>query len=258
MITVNCEICTTQFKIDSNKNDKDKFYLLCNKCIKEAEVCSKSKCKKLFLLEDSDIKHLKIVYMQQNYTFYLYKDIKHIIIHKYGSIELLQQIIDKNQKSKEKRLKKLDVIKAEREANLKKVFELNKLEYKNYGDCYSYINYGKPDLKEVVENEIKKLQDKNERRITLANALYKVNIQIDENLKSIYEYINKLTDKNLDDVVRCIEVEHFLKYNTEYDQLCKQYDKSKARDMALSQYTSKKSLPENIDTGYNKIKLDFE
>jgi hypothetical protein len=36
---------------------------------------------------------------------------------------------------------------------------LNKLDFKNYGDCYSYIHYNVPDLETVLKNELTKLKE---------------------------------------------------------------------------------------------------
>lgn len=256
-----CDICAIKI-IDLKLQDYykgDKHYIMCKKCLKNINICSKSKCKKTFMLNDEDIKDCKMIYLENNtYTFYLYDDIKQIVVLKYGSFDKLQELIDKQNKTKENKLRKSQNIRADRETKLKNAFELNKLEYKNYGDCYSFINYGKPSLEEVINNELIKLHSKNQRINAIAHALARINLPLDESLQSCYEYINGLTNKNLDLIIRSIEIEHFLKYKTDYDELCKKYDPLKAKDIAISRYSMKNKLPINIDSSYKKIKISFE
>ena len=35
------------------------------------------------------------------------------------------------------------------------------LEFNNFGDCYSYINYGKPSIDEIINKELEKNNIKN-------------------------------------------------------------------------------------------------
>jgi hypothetical protein len=223
------------------------------------EVCSKTKCKKIFLLTDNDIKNVKFIYLENNPTqqFYKFSDIKKVVLDKYGSFDNLQNIINQKNKYKESKHIKTKNIIAERETELKQLFELNKLEFKNYGDIYSYINYGKPALETVLENELSKLNNKNNRRIILANKLKTLNIRVDESLKSCYEFVNGLATKSLDEIVRCIEVESFLKNETNYIELCNKYSSELAKDIAIRQYASTHKLPKNIKKTYsNTISFD--
>lgn len=256
-----CENCDNKQKIIINSHYvKDKHHLLCKRCLNNIEICSKSKCKKVFFLIDSDIKNIKLIYLENNMThqFYKYQDIKSVVINKYGSFGNLQEIINKkNQMQKSKNIKN-ENIKLKRESELKQEFEFNKLEFRNYGDAYSYINYGKPNLDIVINNELIKITAKNSRRIALAKELKQLNIPLDESLKSCYEYINGIDSKTLNDIVRRIEVEHFLKYNTIYDELCKKYDIKKAKELAIRKYAETKILPKNINNKFSNIKLEFE
>lgn len=257
-----CKNCNIKISDIYSLDDSniDNYHFFCKKCIKLLKFCSKSKCKKLFLLNDIDVKNLKIVFLNNNRQhFFLYDDIKDIIIKKYGSFNNLQKII--NQKSIDKQLKiqKNNNIKANREKLLKDCFLLNKIEFKNYGDCYSYINYGKPDLEIVLQNELNKINEKNSRRIKLANELKNLNINLDESLTSCYEYINKIGNKPLKEILRNIEIEHFLKYKTDYDELCKIYNHSKAKDLAIRKYIeAQQQLPKNINKKITSINLKFE
>ena len=170
---------------------------------------------------------------------------------------LSSSFINKKILLQESKIAKNENNKIEREKKIREIFQFNKLEFKNFGDVYAYINYGKPDLETVVNNEIIKITNKHNRRIILANELKKLNILLDESLKSCYEYINEISTKPLDDVVRCIEIEYFLKHNTNYDKLLEKYDIKKARELAIRKYTETQNLPKNINNKFN-IKLEFE
>ena len=217
----NCDNCNIKIiKFNIKNYDINKHHLFCNKCIKMIKVCSKSKCKKVFLLNDKDFQNLKVIYLENNnYSFYIYDDIKKIVINKYGSFNVLQDIILKKIAIKKETLKKQSNIRLERETQLKNALQLNKLEFKNCGNCYSYINYGTPDINTVISNELKKNMEKNNRRIILANKLKDLDIPLDESLKSCYEYINNLTTNNLYDIVKSIKIEHDIKYNKLYQKL---------------------------------------
>src|SRR5439155_1854984 len=180
-----CEKCNNKISnfFPQNIINKYNYYFFCSKCLKILKVCSKSKCKKLFLLNNSDFKKLKIIYLNNTQHFFLYDDIKEIVLNKYGSFINLQNIINEKLIEKKLKIQKNNNLIADREQKLKESFQLNKLEFKNYGDCYSYIHYGEPTLEIVMENELKKINEKNSRRIILANELKKININLDESLK---------------------------------------------------------------------------
>lgn len=254
----NCEKKILNLYIHNDTNSIN-YHFLCKKCLKKLKVCSKSKCKKLFLLNDIDIKNLKIIYLDNNQHFFLYEEVKKVVINKYGNLDNLQKILDKKSDEKKLKIQKNNFIKTERENILMEAFKFNKLEYKNYGDCYSYINYGEPSLETVINNELIKIKDKNNRRMELAHELKKLNINLDESLKSCYEYINKIGCVTLKEIVRNIEIEYFLKNNTEYEKLCKIYKPAKAKDKAIRKYMeSQHFLPNNIDKKIYSTNLIFE
>ena len=138
----------------------------------------------------------------------MYDDIKQIIITKYGSLNNLKKILKEKKELKKKKLKKIENDKLEREIKIKELFELNKLEFKNYGDCYSYIHYGIPELNVVLTNELNKLKEQSKRQFILANRLYDIDIPFDEKFKSCYEYINNLNTNPLDDIIKAIKIEY--------------------------------------------------
>ena len=145
MIKIKCQDCHNQIQnnsLTSRKVSISDHYIYCKKCLRSKEVCSLSKSKKIFLLGDDDFKKLKTIYIcnpKNKNKFFIFSDVKKIVIQKYGSIENLQNI--KNNKEYEKKLKNIN--KNKKIENRKKLLieELrnNKLEFKNHGDCYSFV-----------------------------------------------------------------------------------------------------------------------
>lgn len=202
-----CHIKIPSSSVDNSFNEL-LYYLFCKKCIKHIDVCSRLKCKQVFLLTDKDIQHLKLVYLSNSpHHFYIYKDVQDLVIHKYGSLEKLQEIINTKRKQKRISLDKKNENKLNRENEIKYAFMINKLEYKKHGDCYSYIHYGKPDIETIIANELIKNKDKNKRRMELANALSSHDIILDETLKNCYEYIHGLNTENINTVIKNIKIE---------------------------------------------------
>lgn len=217
--THKCNKCPVDIKINMCDKKKDMFYFFCSGCLKNINVCSKKNCQKLFLLNNNDIVNLKVIYMlNSNSKFYLYDDVMNVINIKYGSLENLKQIIKEKKRIKKEKMKKLEDEKIKRENKLKDLFMLYKLEYKNYGDCYSYIHYATPDLNIVLKNELNNLKIKSMRQFVLANELQNIRVPLDESIKPCYEYINNINTKPLDDIVKSIKMEYDIKNNT-YDNM---------------------------------------
>jgi hypothetical protein len=156
--------------------------------------------------------------LNSNSKFYLYDDVMNVINIKYGSLENLKQIIKDKKRIKKEKMKKLEDEKIKRENKLKDLFMLYKLEYKNYGDCYSYIHYATPDLNIVLKNELNNLKIKSMRQFVLANELQNIRVPLDESVKPCYEYINNINTKPLDDIEKSIKMEYDIKNNT-YDNM---------------------------------------
>lgn len=250
-----CQQCNT---LVPHTYDITKYYILCYTCIKSNNIYSKTKCKKEFMLNDNDLNNIKMVHFNNNYNYYLYPDIEKIILNKYGSISNFNLLIKNNKVKRETKKIKLQNIQNMREKKLKEALKRNKLEFKNHGNFYSYIHYGTPTLETIITEELKKNKDKMKRRIILSNELSKLNIPLDETLKTCYEYINNLTNKNLPVVIRNIEVEHFLKHETDYDILCSTYSPKIAQEIALKKYINQQELPLRIETKYDKLSLEFK
>lgn len=264
-MTNNCIKCNKYFFLnpENRKYDVQKHFLLCKKCINNIKICSKTKCIDNFALHENDLNGLKYLYienMNNRSKFYLYEDIEQRIIGKYGNLEnMTSNIIKKKEKTnKKKELRKS--LSDSRKKTLIKVLEANKLEFKNHGDCYSYINYGKPPISAIVSEEISKINDNNKRRIELAKALSSENLILDESSESCYNYINNIGCKSLVETVREVEMEHFFNTKTEYPNLVKIYDMDKARQVALHKYfknNDNKKIPLTLNTN-NEIVVQFD
>lgn len=146
----------------------------------EDKLISTKKCIKYYGLNDDDLKLLKRVG-----DHYRKSDVEDVVISKYG------KILSSRQQKIEKR-KKL----------LKQLFEENKLELKNNGDCYSYIYYGDPSIEDVINNELNKCSEKSKRRIILAEKLDKKGIELDENNFYVKGFINGTSTLNLSQTVK--------------------------------------------------------
>ncbi|CAH6421126.1 Hypothetical protein KVN_LOCUS148 [uncultured virus] len=224
-----CEKCQSEILIGNNSKmfDKNLNYIFCKKCLYCLPLVSNSFCKKNYLLNQSDIANIKFIYIENPHNkkkMYLLDEIKQIIINKYGNTQKLDNL--KNMKHEKFTIKnKVKILKKnERYEELLKVFKENKLEFKNYGDCYSYINYGKPCIQTILNDELKSIKFKNERRIELAKELNKLNIPFDEKLKTCYNFINGIGYKPIDQIVKETEIEYFITYPDKYEEFLKKFN----------------------------------
>jgi hypothetical protein len=157
---------------------------------------------------------------------------------------------------KQLKLNKKIQLKEERKNTLKKVLSDNKLELKEYGDCYSYIHTGYPEPSAIIETELVQNQEKNKRRIELAQHLSNKNIMYDESIDYCRDYVYNIGFRSLQETIRMVEMEQFLLTKTEYKKYIPLYDKQIAREMAIRQYYKHISDPDN-DNDYVSIVVDF-
>lgn len=203
--THKCDMCDINIKVNLTDKIENLYYFYCCNCLKNINVCSKQNCNKLFLL-NNELKNVKTIYLLNNNTkFYMYDDIKTIIIAKYGTFDNLKKILKERKINKKNKMQKLENDKIIRENKLKELFALNKLEYKNYGDCYSYIHYNKPELNTVICNEFNKLKERSAKQFILSNELNDITISLDEKVKSCYNYINDLKYNPFNDINKSIQ-----------------------------------------------------
>jgi len=168
--------------------------------------------------------------------YYLINDIKKIVNKKYTDLREIQKIKDMryNRQQNIQTKKEIKIIK--RRNKLIRELQRNKLEFRYSGDHYSYINYGTPNINTIIKHESQKQNTKNIRRMRLLQKLQTKNIELDESLDSCYNYINNLGCDEIDEVVRLVEIEYFLKYKTDYIKLRKKYDEAKAKEIAIHRF----------------------
>ncbi len=247
-ICLDCQISIRMDRFLSRKYIPSKHLLFCKKCLKKKKICSMSKSKKIFLFENNDFKQLKHIYIsnpKNKNKFFLFNEVQNLVIKKYGTLDNLEKIKnDRGRLSKEKRIKQAKGIET-RKKLLIDALEMNKLEFKNHGDCYSFIKYGTPPLETVIQNELGKISIKRDRKIALGKELDKINIPLDENLPSCYNYINQVGCKTLKESIREIEIEHFFKNNSNYLKYLEQHDPQKAK-MLASRELNVSTYPINI------------
>jgi hypothetical protein len=209
-----CQTITTTY-FSPRKYDESKHHIFCKECLEKIKVCSSAKSMKIFLFDKTDFNNSKHIYIsnpKNKNKYFIFSDILSLVIQKYGGMEKFSKI--KNQKiklyKKNELMKQSEMLK--RKKYLTEQLELNKLEYKNHGDCYSFVRCGTPGIETVITNEIDKLQTIRNRKIYLAKELNKINIPIDETLSSCYNYINDIGNTNFSEIINNIKSEYNSKY----------------------------------------------
>lgn len=258
----NCEKCQKSIFI-KDVVDITKYIVLCKICKTKNKLYSKSDCTNL-LLNHNDLQTLRQIYISNaNTTQKLYdsNDIHKLINTKYGNMNHLTNIIkNKNLKVSLKK-EKNHLIKEARKKELVSAFYDNKLDFYDYGDCYSYINYGKPSVDTIIKNELLKVHKKNDRRLYILNLIKnhnkkaKDNLVYNEEYTAIYEYINGRNNYSSSEIIRSIEVELFLRNNTDYLQLRDGNNEDEAIEKALSKYIVDNKEEKII---MNKFIVEFE
>jgi hypothetical protein len=262
-----CEECKTiqQFDVLHYREPTDNNIMLCIKCQETLVFYSKTECLKKFLLSETEIEKIRYLYFENPKNIiklYKKKDIDLIISNKYSDVKL-DDVLEQKKIKQSERINKINLSMLERKKNLENTFEENKLDFKNYGDCYSYIHYGYPSIENIMNNEFKKVQIKNKRRITLANRLEELKIPLDESHIECYNFIHNIGLKPINEVVRTIEIDNFLKTQTNFNNLLKINGNNieHAREIALREYMDKdkKTLPTKLKNNINKnITVDFD
>ena len=152
-----CDNCNRHMILGNRKYNKKQHILICKKCMQVVTYYSKTSSKSKFLLDEPDFHNMKYIYIENpnNPTrLYLYDDIEKAIIKKYGDLEKMKDKRLVREKRKEELKEKSLSESEERKKDLIRVLKDHKLEYKNNGDCYSYVYHRKLSVKTVVENQI--------------------------------------------------------------------------------------------------------
>lgn len=221
MLSYSCQECSEAVYIQNMTRIPSTIchFILCNKCIKIKKLISFTKCKKMYFLTNADVNGLKYLYISNKKNiskFYIYDEIETIIINKYGTINKITELTTiKNKQIEQKHLKKQALIK-KRKDELLEILTANKLELKNYGDCYSYIHFGTPSIDDIIINSLNNLNDKQNRRIELSTELSKYYIKFDEKNSYCCDYVNNIGCSDLNSTIENIVMSHYGYVNKEY------------------------------------------
>lgn len=183
-----CEMCNRSLKTSYTKLTKQHF-LCCKGCLSNINLCSKSKCKTLFLLNNTDLVNLQCLYIKNpndKSVYYRYNDVLQVALNKYGSVLKINELKKQSVDLQKRRLLHSDKKKQNRKEQLVTLLKNNKLEIDDYGDCYSYVNWGKPSIDNVLINQLKRTFEMTDKKIKLARALTKNNVQTDLLLDDIF------------------------------------------------------------------------
>jgi hypothetical protein len=127
------------------------------------------------MLSANEIKSLQPIYtfkQIKNNTpkLYLETHILNLLLTKYKDEQNTNLNAILNNKREKLIIRKNKKFKIEnmRRNEIKQEFYMNKLEYSELGDVYSYVTTGKPSIKKIVNDEILKLNNENDKRIEVA------------------------------------------------------------------------------------------
>lgn len=149
-----CNSCNKKVFIDNDKFDSSKHYYMCSICENNTFFFNKTEIKKHFLLNNKDLSSITFFYKNDKNHLYKYSDILSVLDKKYKTVDNFNDIKNKKIEKKYNFDRKLKEEKQFRYLKIKKLFEENKLNVKNYGDCYTYINNGYPSIDDIIKNEL--------------------------------------------------------------------------------------------------------
>lgn len=172
-----------------NVTNKNQF-TLCVTCQNNYALFSKSFCVNELLLSKSDLENLRY-FMKGQTKLFLEEDVHMLIKKKYGDIDTYNDYKKQKLLIKVNRQIQQQKIKDERKKKLIDKLGEYKLEYKTYGDCYTYVQYGYPELDKIIENELEKYKIIFSKKIEIINR----GEQLDEQIGSEhYNYIYGITE----------------------------------------------------------------
>lgn len=249
---IKCRKCDCYTHHSDSLIDSNNQFVLCNNCKETSKLYSKTFCLKQLLLSINDISRLKYLYNGNNKTkYYLDDDIE-------GIIKILFNKLEKNRGKKIARKQHLESLQCSRKDQLTRALSEYKLDIKNFGDCFTYIKYGYPDIDIVVKNEISKSIELARRKKILFKELQKFGLPYNETKNSIcYEFINGITDKSLVDTINDAKIEQFFINYTDYPKFESLYSVEIAREKALANYINNTDKCNRHEIANNLIKNTF-
>lgn len=211
-----CEDCDEYLKKEKHKNIRQinnfTHYVFCKKCLNNKQICSFTQAKRLFILDDKDLNSLKTIYIanpNNNIKYFILKDIINVALKKHGSEENIYNLRMAKDRENSVRIIKNQLEIEKRKEKLIDVLKENKLDFKGYGDCYSYVMYGTPNIDVVINNELEKLKIIRDRKIKLARELSKHGLIMDEECPLYYNYINGIGCKTIKEIITTIENQQY-------------------------------------------------
>ena len=154
----------------------------------------------------------------------LTKDLKDDLKYFYSEDNDILYIESSIKKTLEKKIRRDKIIKELNE---------NKIEFRNNGDIYSFIHYNKPPLESLIIDLKKKKKEKLNKKMKLHLELKKKGIPLDMKISQCYDYVNNIGCLDLEDTVKEVEIEYFLKKIPSYKKLLKKHKKKYAIKLAL-------------------------
>lgn len=256
MTTIKCENCLKDVQY-SHRNFKkynhELNFVLCTCCIQNNILYTKDFCKNNLYLTEKEISELKYLFNPNvNKKLYWEKYINNYFLNKYGTKEKLKIIINQKKQKKEVSKLKKDKVISERRQLLMKILYENKIDYNENGICYTYINYGFPNIDDLVKQLISESQNIIEKKINFIQLLKENNIEINENMNSYKQYINN-NYSNVTEIIKKAKVEDFLIKNTNYLNYLSTMNYENAKDKAIQELSTNKIE----DSPLNKIIVDF-
>jgi len=193
-----------------NMNNKKQpmQFTLCDTCQNNYALFSKSFCINELLLSKSDLEDLRYFIKGQTKLF-LEEDIQMLIKKKYGDNDAYNHYKQQKISTKVSKQIQQQKLRDERKMKLIDVLSEYKLEYKTYGDCYTYVQYGYPELNKIIENELEKYKIIFSKKIEIINSGEQLNEQIGS---EHYNYIHGIS-KNLNTVRNNENDEHMILFD---------------------------------------------
>lgn len=150
-----CIICNLSTPYRSNENIS---FVMCDQCQTNHALYNKTFCINELLLDKNDIDQIRYFY-KGNTKLFLENDIKILIEHKYGTYDEYKNYKEQKLLQKYKKINNITEKRQNRKLLLIRELSENKLDLKMHGDCYTYIQFGYPELDIVIKNELEKSKE---------------------------------------------------------------------------------------------------
>lgn len=222
---------------------------------------SKTHCLKDLKLRNSDISHVKYLFNQRKITLYDASDITNIIARKFESLEKHKIFLSDQHNKLILKNSQYEQLKQNRRGELIDALSKYKLEFKNYGDCYNYVHYGKPTIAEILRTELHLMNNINKRRAELFAIFNSKNIIYNESLHYIKQYLYQPDNMSLDEIVNRAETDMFFIKHTNYLQLLEHYNEEDAKEIALAEFASHNKtvdIDDRLKKISNKLVINFD